>query len=300
MPAIEIKNLSKFYGRLPAVIEASMTVEEGEFFGFVGPNGSGKTTTMRVLMNYIKPTSGRAKIFGLDSVRDSVKIKRLVGYVPSELDYCENMRAGDLIDYAASLRRCKNEQKIGELCELFELDCDRRLGRMSLGNRKKVALVTALFHSPRVLLLDEATAGLDPLVKKRFKDLLVEENKKGVTILFCSHDMAEVQELCGRTAIIRAGSILEISDVTALSASDTHRIGVKAGADISGLLAFFHITDAVQIGDYLSFSYAGDMDVFVKALANYPVEDLKVGPPSLEDAILRFYEKKMEREGDMQ
>ena len=255
MPVIELKKLTKFFGAVPAVLEASLTVEEGDFFGFVGPNGSGKSTTIRMMMNYVRPTSGTATILGMDSRSQSGKLKKMVGYVPSEVDYY-----------------------------------------MSLGNRKKIALVTALLHSPKLLILDEPTSGLDSLIKRRFKDLLVEENQKGATIFFCNHDIGEVQELCGRTAIIRKGSILEVANTDNLSSSDTRRVKLKTTDNLSALFTLFQINDPVVTGDLVTFSYRGVMDPFIKALANYEIQDLQVSLPSLEDAIIRFYEKKLEQE----
>lgn len=296
MPVIEITNLTKFFGKRPALMEASLSVEEGEFFGFVGPNGSGKSTTIRILMNYLKPSSGSAKIFGMDVVRDSAKIRQHVGYVPSELDYCEDMTAGALIRYAADLRHCKDREKIGKLCDLFELDTSRLISKMSLGNRKKIALVNALFHSPRMLLLDEASTGLDSLVKKRFKDYLLDLNQNGVTIFYSSHDMAEIQELCDRTAIIRGGSILEVSEISALASSDSRRISVKTNDDLTALFALLRIRESINIGGYVCFAYHGNMDDLIKGLACFRVEDIQIGLPSLEDTIIQFYEKKLEGE----
>lgn len=296
VPVIEICNLSKFFGKRPALMEANLKVEEGEFFGFVGPNGSGKSTTIRILMNYIRPTSGSAKIFGMDVIRDSAKIRQHVGYVPSDLDFFEDMTAGSLIQYAAQLRHWKDQDTIGELCELFELDTSRTIAKMSLGNRKKIALVCALFHSPRLLLLDEASTGLDSLIKKRFKDYLLDCNQNGTTIFYCSHDMTEIQELCERTAIIRGGSILEVSEVSALSSSDSRRVIVKTKDDLSAVFALLHIQQTITLGDYICFAYHGSMDDLIKALACFHVEDIQIGLPSLEDSIIRFYEKKMENE----
>lgn len=296
MPIIEIANLTKFFGKRPALMEASLSVEEGEFFGFVGPNGSGKSTTIRILMNYLHPTSGTARVFGLDCMRDSAQIRRHVGYVPSELDFCEDMTAGGMIQYAANLRHSKETEKIGELCEMFELDTTRVISKMSLGNRKKVALVCALFHSPRLLLLDEASTGLDSLVKKRFKDYLLNCNRDGVTIFYCSHDMTEIQELCDRTAIIRNGSILEVSEISALSSSDSRRVSVKTDDDLSALFALLQIRETINLGGYVSFAYHGAMDDLIKGLACFRVEDIQIGLPSLEDTIVRFYEKKLEGE----
>ena len=296
VPVIEIVNLTKFFGKVPAVVEANLCVEAGDFFGFVGPNGSGKSTTIRILMNYLKATSGSAEIFGMDVARDSVRIKQQTGYVPSELDFYPDCKAGELIRYAADLHHIKDAKRIRQLCELFEVEEERRMCKMSLGNRKKVALVTALLHSPQLLILDEATAGLDSLVKKRLKDLLKKENEKGVTIFFCSHDMAEVQELCSKTAVIRNGSILEVAQTGALSAGDTHRVLVKTQEDLSALFSLFHISDAVFAGGYWQFCYKEEVDILIKALANYHIEDIQIGLPSLEDTIIRFYEKKIEKE----
>ena len=169
MPVIELKKLTKFFGAVPAVLEASLTVEEGDFFGFVGPNGSGKSTTIRMMMNYVRPTSGTATILGMDSRSQSGKLKKMVGYVPSEVDYYMDMRAMEVIRYAAAMRGLRDKSRIDQLCDLFEVDTVRRISHMSLGNRKKIALVTALLHSPKLLILDEPTSGLDSLIKRRFK-----------------------------------------------------------------------------------------------------------------------------------
>ena len=220
----------------------------------------------------------------------------MVGYVPSEVDYYMDMRAMEVIRYAAAMRGLQDKSRIDQLCDLFEVDTVRRISHMSLGNRKKIALVTALLHSPKLLILDEPTSGLDSLIKRRFKDLLVEENQKGATIFFCNHDIGEVQELCGRTAIIRKGSILEVANTDNLSSSDTRRVKLKTTDNLSALFTLFQINDPVVTGDLVTFSYRGVMDPFIKALANYEIQDLQVSLPSLEDAIIRFYEKKLEQE----
>lgn len=296
MPAIELENLTKFYGKTPAVLQASLQVEQGEFFGFVGPNGSGKTTTIRILLNFLRPTSGSARILSMDTVKQSEEIKRILGYVPSELDYFQNLRAWDVFRLALRLRKSTRRQKIEELCALFEVDEKRSIARMSLGNRKKVALVLALFDEPQVLVLDEACAFLDPFVKTRFKEYLKQENQKGVTIFFCSHDMMEVQELCTRAALIRRGSILEVLNLSDFSQLRSRRVKLKTQSDLSALFTYFHIDHVTPVGDYVSFSFDGEMDALVKALGSFAVEDLQIGLPSLQDTIVQFYEKQMKQE----
>ena len=271
-------------------------IARGSFVVVLGHNGSGKSTTIRMMMNYVRPTSGTATILGMDSRSQSGKLKKMVGYVPSEVDYYMDMRAMEVIRYAAAMRGLRDKSRIDQLCDLFEVDTVRRISHMSLGNRKKIALVTALLHSPKLLILDEPTSGLDSLIKRRFKDLLVEENQKGATIFFCNHDIGEVQELCGRTAIIRKGSILEVANTDNLSSSDTRRVKLKTTDNLSALFTLFQINDPVVTGDLVTFSYRGVMDPFIKALANYEIQDLQVSLPSLEDAIIRFYEKKLEQE----
>jgi ABC-2 type transport system ATP-binding protein len=295
VPAIELINVSKFFGRIPAVLEASLKVEEGEFFGFIGPNGSGKTTTIRMMMDFLRPTSGAIRLFGMDARSQSVEIKKQVGYVPAEMDFCGGMRAGELLHYAAALRGVRDDKTMDDLCECFEVDMGRRVCRMSLGNRKKIALVLALYAHPRLLILDEATVGLDALVRKRFLDRVMEEQKNGATVFFCSHDLGEIQQLCSRMALIRRGSILKVDRVGAV-VDDLRSVCVKTAQDITPMLKLFHIADAVKDGDRFRFSFQGSMDTLVKALAYYRIDDIQIEKPTLEHAILRLYEQKAEQE----
>jgi len=296
MPVIEIEKLSKFYRRVPGIVELDLSVEEGEIFGFVGPNGSGKSTTIRTLMGLLRPTSGSAKLFGLDAFNDSTRIKRDVGYVPGIVEYFSQMKAMEILQYAASFRRKVSQEHIRTLCELFEVDLRKTFGRMSVGNRKKVAIVQALMHKPRLLILDEATSGLDVAIRKRLLEQLREINLQGTTVFFCSNNLNEVQDICGRTAIIRGGSIIETRETSVLSGGSARKIKVRAEEDVSSVLELFKIKDAKKVDDYAVFLYDGPMDLLVKALANFKILDLQVDLPSLEDAIIRYYEKKMEQE----
>jgi ABC-2 type transport system ATP-binding protein len=202
MAIIEIKNLKKYYGRSRGIEDVSFTVEEGEIFGFIGPNGAGKSTTIRTLLALIFPTSGSATIFGKDCIRYAKEIAMDVGYLPSEVFYYDNMRVIDLLKYSASFYGKDCGKRIKELAGALGLDLRKKIDDLSFGNKKKVGIVQGLIHEPKLIILDEPSIGLDPLMQRTFFDLLGEENKKGATILFSSHILSEVQKLCGRVAII--------------------------------------------------------------------------------------------------
>jgi len=208
VPVIELKKLTKFFGAVPAVLEASLTVEEGDFFGFVGPNGSGKSTTIRMMMNYVRPTSGTATILGMDSRSQSGKLKKMVGYVPSEVDYYMDMRAMEVIRYAAAMRGLRDKSRIDQLCDLFEVDTVRRISHMSLGNRKKIALVTALLHSPKLLILDEPTSGLDPVSRDELLKILSEYIEDGEhSVMFSTHITGDLERAADYITYISYGEL---------------------------------------------------------------------------------------------
>ncbi|MEJ2488046.1 MAG: ATP-binding cassette domain-containing protein [Anaerolineales bacterium] len=204
MPVIETTNLSKYYGKARGMVEVSLQVEEGEIFGFIGPNGAGKSTTIRLLLALIYPSGGNAKVFGKDVIQYGPEIRQEIGYLPSEVFYYEKMKVIDLLNYSASFYKKDCSQKIVQLADLMELDLKRRIDDLSYGNKKKVGIVQGLLHSPKLIILDEPTAGLDPLMQQRFFDLIHEENQKGATVFFSSHILREVQRLCNRVAIIRS------------------------------------------------------------------------------------------------
>ena len=213
MSAIQTRKLTKYYGRARGIIDVDLDIREGEIFGFIGPNGAGKSTTIRTLLNFIFPTSGTASIFGMDCFRDSSRIKKENGYLPSEVNYYDDMNVSDLLDYSASFYGKDCSGRIKELAGIFEVEVNRKIEDLSTGNRKKVAIVQALLHEPRLLILDEPTGGLDPLMQNRFFDVLKDENSKGVTIFFSSHILSEVQKMCDRVAIIREGRILRVERI---------------------------------------------------------------------------------------
>lgn len=289
--AIETRNLTKYYGKSRGIIDLNLQLAEGEIFGFIGPNGAGKTTTIRLLLNFIFPTSGSASILGLDCVKQSSEIKRLIGYLPGEAYYYGEMRVKDLLDYSGRFygRDCTRRAK--ELAEAFDLNLETRIENLSLGNRRKVGIVQALLHSPRLLILDEPTSGLDPLVQKRFFEVLLEENKRGVTIFFSSHVLSEVQRFCHRVAIIKEGRILRVDEITALREQQFKKVSVtfkdpseEFNVQLKG------IRDLARENGTYRFLYGGDVDFLLKELAKKDVENLWLEEPALEDVFLHYYE----------
>lgn len=292
MNVIEIRNLTKYYGKSRGIIDVSFDVEEGEIFGFIGPNGAGKSTTIRTLLALIFPTSGNAQIFGKDCIRYAPEIARNIGYMPSEISYYDNMKAGDLLKYSASFYRKDCTKRIRELAEIMDLDLNRKIDDLSLGNRKKVGIVQGLLHEPKLIILDEPTSGLDPLMQKKFFDLIREENRKGATVLFSSHILGEVQKLCHRVAIIKEGRIVKVEKVSALT-EDTYkkfRIELRMPSDSS----FFDIKGANNIkleGNTASFMYKGSLNRVIRKIAEADLENIWIEEPTLEEVFMHYYEK---------
>lgn len=213
MNIIETKKLTKYYGKSLGIIDVDMSVAEGEIYGFIGPNGAGKSTTIRTLLGLIYPTGGSATIFGKDIIKYGPEIKEEVGYLPSEVFYYDDMKVIDLLKYSGSFYKRDRgliERRIKELAGIMNLDLNKKIDDLSYGNKKKVGIVQGLLHEPKLIILDEPTGGLDPLMQQKFFDLLREENEKGVTILFSSHILSEVQKLCDRVAIIKEGRIIKV------------------------------------------------------------------------------------------
>ena len=213
---IKTTNLTKSYGKARGVTDLTLHVPEGSCFGFIGPNGAGKSTTIRTLLGLLSPTSGSAKIMGLDCVKNRTAILSQVGYMPSEAMFYPNLRASEVIRLSADLRRRDCRRDAAALCEALELDGKKRIRELSLGNRKKVSIVCAMQHRPRLYVLDEPTSGLDPLVQRAFWSLLEERRREGATVFLSSHVLYEVQRYCTRAAIIREGRLVIEGTVEAL------------------------------------------------------------------------------------
>lgn len=289
MNVIETRNLTKYYGSHRGIENVTFDVREGEIFGFVGPNGAGKSTTIRTLLSLIHRTSGEAAIFGLDCHRYSREILRQVGYLPSEIFYYDGMRAMDLLNYSASFYPGDCSARIRELSWRLELDLSKKVEDMSLGNKKKVGISLGLLHSPRLIILDEPTSGLDPLMQRTFFDLIREENERGVTVLFSSHILAEVQRMCHRVAIIKDGTIAAIQNMEELRSNACKRVMVFTRDGTCRPEALPGAADIQRSGNECTFLYRGDCDTLLATLAKWRPVNVDIGEPSLEELFLHYY-----------
>jgi ABC-2 type transport system ATP-binding protein len=293
MNVIEVKNLTKNYGKARGITDVSFNVEEGEIFGFIGPNGAGKSTTIRTLLSLIYPTSGSAKIFGKDCIEFGPEIKMQIGYLPSEVFYYDKMKVIDLLKYSASFYKKDCNKRITELAEVMDLDLNKKIDDLSFGNKKKVGIVQGLLHAPKLIILDEPTSGLDPLMQQKFFDLLKEENKKGATILFSSHILSEVEKLCHKVAIIKEGRLIKLEKISTLKENKHKRFKLETNADINK--DYFNIPGVTKLeikDNTISFIFRGNINVIMKKLSAIDISNLWIEEPDLEEIFMHYYEKK--------
>ncbi len=290
MSIIEVNHLTKFYGKSRGIVDVSFNVEEGEIFGFIGPNGAGKSTTIRLFLSLIYPTKGDAKIFGKDCIQFGPEIRQEIGYLPSEVFYYEGMKVLDLLKYSASFYKKDCTKRLYELAELMELDLKRRIDDLSYGNKKKVGIVQGLLHQPKLIILDEPTAGLDPLMQQKFFNLIREENKRGATVFFSSHILGEVQRMCSRVAIIKEGSVINIQDIKTLQKDNYKKISVTSDAMDEKSFKLEGVTELAKSNGTLSFLYKGDINAVTKLIGAAKVSDLTVEDLTLEEIFMHYYE----------
>ena len=288
MNAIQTVNLTKYYGKSRGIINLNLTVEEGECFGFIGPNGAGKSTTIRTLLGLISPSSGSASVLGKEIVKEKEAILQDVGYLPSEAVFWPGMRVKDVLKLSADLRKKDCAKEAAELCERLQLDPSRKVDELSFGNRKKVAIVSAMQSSPRLLILDEPTGGLDPLMQHEFFEIVREKHQAGATVLFSSHILSEVERNCTRAAVIREGSIIACDTVDNLAKTNARRVSFHGAADLEGLPG---IRDLQQADDSFSFLYSGSTNLLLRRLADGDVHGLSISEPDLEEVFLHYYDK---------
>ena len=287
---IVIKNLKKHFGKLHAVDGIDLEVKKGEIFGFLGPNGAGKSTTIRCLMGFNIPTSGEIKVFGRDALTDSVVIKKQIGYLPGNVKLYDNWTGWDHIKFFESvLGKSKNIQS---LIERFDFNPNAKFRHLSSGNKQKLGLILALMNEPKLLIMDEPTVGLDPLLQSEIRKVLLEMRDRGTTIFISSHNLPEVESLCDRVAIIKQGRIVSIENIKTLGEKKLHKIEVHFNGKFNA--SEFRINGVEQIDEISSgllITVTGDLNHILSLLAKYQVADLEITHASLEDVFMKFYER---------
>lgn len=287
---IEVSHLTKKYKNIKAVDDISLDIEAGEIFGFIGPNGAGKSTTIKMLLNFIFPTSGEARIFGMDCVKQSIEIKKKVGYVSSDVRYYHEMTSLDIFKYTAEFHGIKNSQfLIDEYLTYFEIEPNKKIADLSLGNKKKVAIVSALLQNPKLLILDEPTNGLDPMIQHRLFEILEKKSQEGMTVFLSSHDLHEIQLHCDRAAFIKNGKIISI---------ETIRRGKEIEKRVSVTSEQIQQKDLEKLGaiqiqfenNSWQFLYKEEMNQLIDYLSQRNILDLEIKPLDLEDKFLSMYE----------
>ena len=291
MRILDINNLKKYYGKSRGVEDVTLHVDEGEILGFIGPNGAGKSTTIRCALSLIFPTAGTITIFGKDARTDRVEIAKEIGYLPGEVFYYDNMKVRNLLSYSASFYKGSFRKETDRLLEIMELDPDRKIEDLSLGNKKKVGIVQGLQHDPRFIILDEPTSGLDPLMQQRFFSLIQEKRDKGATVLFSSHILSEIRHLSDRIAIIRNGLIEDIDVVRGLDTYAYKNIQVSAREEHLKVLDHFPgLEEKLKENGRRTYLYRGDLSVLIGELGKVQVANLTIEDPSLEEIFLHYYE----------
>ena len=288
---IETEDLTKSYGPIVAVSNINLDVQQGEVFGYLGPNGSGKTTTIRTLLDFIRPTSGRASIFGLDSRQDSREIRGRIGYLPGDIALYDKLTGEEALLYFANLQGGVDWAFVTELAERLQCNLSQRIGSLSRGNKQKVGLVQAFMHRPDLIVMDEPSSGLDPLMQQEFYRLVDEVKADGRTVFISSHIMPEVERVCDRVGIIRGGVLVAVEEISALKERAFHQLEFhfaepvppEAFADLPG------VHDVVVEAQALRCTVIGSPDALIKAVGRYEVTSLASHDPSLEDVFLSYY-----------
>ncbi len=294
MEAIRVDKLTKYYGKARGVIDLDLCVEEGAFFGFIGPNGAGKSTTIRTMLGLIQPSGGNVALLGKTIIggintRRAENVKTVlaaVGYLPSEAIFYRGMRVREVLQLSADLRKKNCSKEAAVLCERLQLEPSKKVEALSFGNRKKVGIICALQHMPRLVILDEPTSGLDPLMQREFFAILQERNREGTTIFLSSHILSEIQHYCSRAAIIREGKLIACDSVEALSKTTTKRVTIHGKVDLNGVEG---ICDKKEVKNGISFLYAGDINRLIAALSQCSIADLTVAEPDLEEIFMHYY-----------
>jgi ABC-2 type transport system ATP-binding protein len=288
---IRTVGLTKYYGEVHALVDLDLEVQPGEVFGFLGPNGSGKTTTIRGLLNFIRPTRGGAEIFGLDAVKDSVGIRRLVGYMPSEYEMYDKLTGAQMLQYYANLRGGVDEDYVAELAERMKADLSRKMHEYSTGNKQKICLIQAFMNKPRLLILDEPSTGLDPLIQQELLTLIDEVRSDGRTVFLSSHTLSEVERVADRVGILRQGHLVEVARLDELVSKAVRRLDLefRAPVDRAVFTGIPHVRSVTSNGFIVNVSYDGPIKDLLQVALDHDIVNLNSREADLEDVFLSYY-----------
>jgi len=290
--ALHTEGLTKHYGDVKALVDLDLDVRPGEVVGFLGPNGAGKTTTIRTVMDEIRPTAGRASILGMDCHADSVEIRRHIGYLPSDLALYPNLTGKDTLTYFANLRGGVDWTYVALLAERLGAELDKKVGDLSSGNRQKVGVIAAFMNRPELLIMDEPSNGLDPLVQREFQTMMREVVAEGAAVFLSSHTLSEVQRVADRVGIIRHGRLMAMESVASLRSKGLRKVELELGspAQLADFEAVPGLRDLSVSGRRAQFSYEGTMDTLLKAVAaRYELIDILTHEADLEEIFLTYY-----------
>ena len=285
---LEIQNLTKYYGKIKGVENLSLKLEEGEIFGFIGPNGAGKSTTIRSIMNLINKTSGRVLIDNKEFNKDDIEIKEKIGYLPSEIHLYDDLTVKEMLDYHESFYKKDISKRRKELVKRLELDEKKKIEDLSLGNLKKLGIVLAFMHEPKILILDEPTSGLDPIMQNIFYDLLKEEKAKGNTIFYSTHILNEVSKICDRVGIIRNGKLIKVVKIEDLFKESLTFVTITSD-QIKEILEDLKVNTLLENGNTIKFGNNLSSDELIKKLSKYKIDRILIEEATLDDMFLHYY-----------
>ncbi|MBQ9853657.1 MAG: ABC transporter ATP-binding protein [Bacilli bacterium] len=288
MEILEIKNLTKYYGNVLGVKDLSLTLYKGEIFGFIGPNGAGKSTTIRSIMNLINKTKGIVLFEGKELTKDDIKIKELIGYLPSEIHLYEDLTVKEMLDYHESFYNKNIHKRRKELVKRLKLDESKKIEDLSLGNTKKLGIVLAFMHEPKLLILDEPTSGLDPIMQQTFYELLEEEKEKGTTIFYSTHILSEISKICDRVGIIKEGKLLKIETIEEMKDKNLNIITIESN-DVEKIIKDLNVIPSFSSNNCIKFKNNISTDLLIKSLAKYKIDKLLIEEATLEDVFLHYY-----------
>lgn len=285
---LEIQNLTKYYGKIKGVEDLSLELEEGEIFGFIGPNGAGKSTTIRLIMNLINKTSGKVLIENEEFHKDDIDIKEKIGYLPSEINLYDDLTVKQMLDYHEGFYKKDIHKRRIELVKRFELDEKKKIEDLSLGNLKKLGIILAFMHEPKILILDEPTSGLDPIMQNLFYELLKEEKAKGNTIFYSTHILSEVSKICDRVGIIRNGQLIKIEKIEELSKKSLTFVTITS-KQVKEIVEQLKVNIITGSENTIKFANHLPHDELIKRLSKYKIDRILIEEATLEDMFLHYY-----------